>query len=63
VLEVAILDFVMIVVVQTCCCVLMKRMQHPKVAVQLMVKKKVAPGIVLQFVSNIKKFQREIGKS
>jgi hypothetical protein len=38
-------------------------LQHPKVAVELMVKNKVAPGIALQFVSNIKKFQREIGKS
>jgi len=38
-------------------------LQHPKVVVELMVKNKVAPGIALQFVSNIKKFQREIGKS
>jgi hypothetical protein len=38
-------------------------LQHPKVVVELIVKNKVAPGIALQFVSNIKKFQREIGKS
>ncbi|KAH6702781.1 hypothetical protein BKA61DRAFT_560880 [Leptodontidium sp. MPI-SDFR-AT-0119] len=38
-------------------------LQHLKVVVELMVKNKVAPGIALQFVSNIKKFQREIGKS
>ncbi len=31
-------------------------LQHPKVVVKLMVKNKVAPGIALQFVSNIKKF-------
>jgi hypothetical protein len=31
-------------------------LQHPKVVVELMVKNKVAPGIALQFVSNIKKF-------
>jgi len=36
-------------------------LQHPKVAVQLMMKNKVAPGIALQFVSNIKNFQREMG--
>jgi hypothetical protein len=34
-------------------------LQHPKVVADLMVKKGVAPGIALQFVSNIKKFQRE----
>ena len=38
-------------------------LQHPKVVVDLMVKNKVAPGIALQFVSNIKKFQRERRKS
>ena len=38
-------------------------LQHPKVVAELMVKNKVAPGIALQFVSNIKKFQREGGKS
>ena len=37
-------------------------LQHPKV-VALMVKNKVAPGIALQFVSNIKRFQREGRKS
>ncbi|KAH8749367.1 hypothetical protein F5883DRAFT_695121 [Diaporthe sp. PMI_573] len=32
-------------------------LQHPKVAADLMVKGGVEPGIALQFVSNIKKFQ------
>ncbi|WQF77118.1 hypothetical protein CDEST_02132 [Colletotrichum destructivum] len=34
-------------------------LQHPKVAAELMVKGGVKPGIALQFVSNIKKFQQE----
>ncbi len=34
-------------------------LQHPKVAAELMVKNGVNPGIALQFVSNIRKFQRE----
>lgn len=34
-------------------------LQHPKVVADLMVKKGVTPGIALQFVSNIKKFQQE----
>jgi hypothetical protein len=34
-------------------------LQHPKVVAQLMVKKGVNPGIALQFVSNIKNFQRQ----
>ena len=38
-------------------------LQHPKVVADLMVKNKVQPGIVLQFVSNIKKFLREEKKS
>lgn len=38
-------------------------LQYPEAIVKLMVKNEVAPGIALQFVSNIKKFQREIGKS
>jgi len=29
-------------------------LQHPVIVVELMVKNKVAPGIALQFVSNIK---------
>jgi hypothetical protein len=38
-------------------------LQHSKVVAELMVKNKVAPGIGLQFVSNTKIFQREVGKS
>ncbi|KAI9762389.1 MAG: hypothetical protein M1840_001250 [Geoglossum simile] len=38
-------------------------LQHPKVVAQLMVRNRVKPGIALQFVSNIKKFQREEKKS
>ena len=38
-------------------------LQHPKVVADLMVKKKVPPGIALQFVSNIKRFLREEKKS
>lgn len=34
-------------------------LQHPKVVADLMVKKGVSPGIALQFVSNIKRFQRQ----
>jgi hypothetical protein len=34
-------------------------LQYPKVVAELIVKKGVKPGIVLQFVSNIKKFLRE----
>lgn len=34
-------------------------LQHPKIVAELMVKNGVKPGIALQFVSNIKKFQRE----
>ncbi|KFA51017.1 hypothetical protein S40293_10156 [Stachybotrys chartarum IBT 40293] len=34
-------------------------LQHPKLVADLMVKKGVQPGIALQFVSNVKKFQRE----
>jgi hypothetical protein len=37
--------------------------QYPKVVAELMVKNGVKPGIALQFVSNIKKFQREEKKS
>ena len=35
-------------------------LQHPKVVADLMVKHRVQPGIALQFVSNIKKFLREV---
>jgi hypothetical protein len=38
-------------------------LQYPKVVADLMGKNRVAPGIALQFVSNIKKFQREGRKS
>jgi hypothetical protein len=38
-------------------------LQHPKVVADLMVKQGVRLGIALQFVSNIKKFQREEEKS
>lgn len=38
-------------------------LQHPKVAADLMVKGGVKPGIALQFVSNIKKFQQETKNS
>lgn len=38
-------------------------LRHPKVVAELMVKNGVRPGIALQFVSNIKKFQREEKKS
>lgn len=34
-------------------------LQHPKAAADLMVKGGVKPGIALQFVSNVKKFQQE----
>ena len=37
--------------------------QHPKIVVELMVKNGVRPGVALQFVSNIKKFQREQEKA
>jgi hypothetical protein len=37
-------------------------LQHPKVTAELMVKGGVKPGIALQFVSNIKKFQQEAKK-
>jgi len=38
-------------------------LQHLKVVAELIVKNGVRPGIALQFVSNIKKFQREEKKS
>ena len=38
-------------------------LQHPKVVAELMVKNGVRLGIALQFVSNIKKFQREEKKA
>jgi hypothetical protein len=34
-------------------------LQHPRVAADLMVKGGVKPGIALQFVSNIRRFQHE----
>ncbi|KAF6808440.1 hypothetical protein CPLU01_15673 [Colletotrichum plurivorum] len=37
-------------------------LKHPKVAADLMVKGGVKPGIALQFVSNINKFQQEAKK-
>jgi hypothetical protein len=37
-------------------------LQHPQVTADLMVKAGVKPGIALQFVSNIKKFQQEAKK-
>jgi hypothetical protein len=37
-------------------------LQYPKFTVELMVKGGVKPGIALQFVSNIRKFQREVGE-
>jgi hypothetical protein len=37
--------------------------QHPKIVVDLMLKNGVRPGVALQFVSNIKKFQREQEKA
>lgn len=37
-------------------------LQHPKVVTDLMVKGGVRLGVALQFVSNIKKFQRETEK-
>jgi hypothetical protein len=38
-------------------------LQHPKVVAELMVKNGVKPGIALQFVSNVERFQREEQKS
>ncbi|CZR52082.1 uncharacterized protein PAC_01959 [Phialocephala subalpina] len=38
-------------------------LQHPMVVVELMEKNGVAPGIALQFVSNIKRFQQEERRS
>ncbi|KFZ18368.1 hypothetical protein V501_01260 [Pseudogymnoascus sp. VKM F-4519 (FW-2642)] len=38
-------------------------LQHPKVVAELMVKHGVKPGIALQFVSNVERFQREEQKS
>lgn len=38
-------------------------LQHPKVVAELMVKRGVQPGIALQFVSNVQRFQREEQKS
>lgn len=38
-------------------------LQHPKVAADLMVKGGVKPGIALQFVGSIRRFQQEIEKT
>ncbi|KFY26196.1 hypothetical protein V491_01425 [Pseudogymnoascus sp. VKM F-3775] len=38
-------------------------LQHPKVVAELMVKHGVKPGIALQFVSNVQRFQREAQES
>jgi hypothetical protein len=40
-----------------------KVLQHPKVVAELMAKHGVKPGIALQFVSNVERFQREEEKS
>lgn len=38
-------------------------LQHPKVVAELMVKNGVKPGIALQFVTDVERFQREEQKS